>query len=307
MILAELWSLPTSYFQSPAMLVLALMGLGFVIGNLTGIFGVGGGFLVSPLLMTVYGLPPTVAVGSDVCYIIGSSASGLRRHGRLGNWEPTTTLLMAIGAVGGTLVGKWIQELVKAATTSGVADAAQGSQSFKTAMQILYLPLLIGTAILVWRGGAREGTQRSLLQKLPLGPRVDLRRASRPDTSLPGLLLVGFSVGILTGLLGVGGGVLFMPILLLVVGLTPHQAVGTSLGVVLFSSTTATVRYGLAGEVNLPVAMCLLVTSTIGIQIGAKICHKLHGDRLRKYFALVVLGAIAVLLLDLLKILPQHH
>lgn len=299
MMLAELWSLPQSYFQSELMLILALMGLGFVIGNLTGIFGVGGGFLVSPLLMTVYGLPPTIAVGSDVCYIIGSSASGLRRHGRMGNWEPTTTLLMAIGAVVGTLVGKQLQVVIKGASAS--------EADFKTAMQILYLPLLVSTAILVWRGGAKEGTSRSLLQKLPLGPRVDLRRANRPQTSLPGLILVGFSVGILTGLLGVGGGVLFMPILLLVVGLTPHQAVGTSLGVVLFSSTTATVRYGLAGEVNLPVAMCLLVTSTIGIQIGAKICHKLHGDRLRKYFALVVLGAIVVLLLDLLKILPQSH
>jgi hypothetical protein len=118
---------------------------------------------------------------------------------------------------------------------------------------------------------------------------------------------VGFAVGILTGLLGIGGGVLFMPILLLVVGLTPHQAVGTSLGVVLFSATTGTIGHGMDGNVNLPVAMSLLVTSTIGIQIGARICHKLKGDRLRKYFALIVIGAILVLLLDLTGVLPSGH
>jgi hypothetical protein len=300
MILAQLWSLPDSYFASDATLMLALMALGFVIGNLTGIFGVGGGFLVSPLLMTVYGLPPSVAVGSDVCYIIGSSAAGLRRHGRLGNWEPVTTILMAIGAVGGALLGKWIHEELKLATAGTAVD-------FKMAMQLLYLPLLVTTAILVWRGGAEGGTARSMLQKLPVGPKVNLSRANRPGTSLPGLMLVGFTVGILTGLLGIGGGVLFMPILLLVVGLTPHQAVGTSLGVVLFSATTGTIGHGIDGNVNLPVAMSLLVTSTIGIQIGARICHKLQGDRLRKYFALIVIGAILVLLLDLTGVLPSGH
>ena len=103
-----------------------------------------------------------------------------------------------------------------------------------------------------------------------------------------GLFAVGILIGVMKGMMGIGGGVLLMPLLIVVVGLTPHQAVGTSLGVVVFSSIAGAVKYGLDGNVNLWVVMSLLVGSVFGVQIGAWICHRLHAAKLRRYFAILV-------------------
>ncbi|MCK4600825.1 MAG: sulfite exporter TauE/SafE family protein, partial [Phycisphaerae bacterium] len=111
----------------------------------------------------------------------------------------------------------------------------------------------------------------------------------------PGLCLLGIAIGVMTGMLGIGGGVLFVPLLVLVAGLTAHQAVGTSLGVVLFGAIAGTIKYGLDGSVNLWIVMALLVSSVFGVQLGAHICQRLHAKRLRFYFAVMVL-MIAVLL-----------
>jgi hypothetical protein len=292
MILGELWTLPASYFASPVWLVLALMALGFGIGNLTGALGLGGGFLVTPMLMTVYGIDPQVSVASGLCFIVGSAAAGLRNHARKGNWEPTTLILMALGSTGGALFGKTLNFELKAWVESMHLP-------FRQTMQILYLPMLVSTIWLVLGSKPATADRRSLLQRLPVGPNIHLKRAELPDTSLPGLLIVGFAVGTVTGLLGIGGGVLVMPILLAIVGLTPHRAVGTSLGIVLFGATAGTLSYAFRGMVNLPVAMSLLVTSILGIQTGSILCGKLQGENLRKYFVGVVVLAILVLALDL--------
>jgi uncharacterized membrane protein YfcA len=117
--------------------------------------------------------------------------------------------------------------------------------------------------------------------------------------SLPGLLGVGLGIGLLAGLMGIGGGVLFVPLLILVVGLAPHQAVGTSLGVVLLSSISGTIKHGLAGRVSLSLTMVLLVGSTLGVQLGAGVCRRLGGRQLRQYFAVLVFLAAVALAADL--------
>ena len=283
--------LPSAYLGGAALLA-ALAALGTVIGVLTGLFGVGGGFLITPLLIVLLGIDESLAVGSSLCFIIGTAAAGLRRHMRLKNVEPKSMLILSVGAIGGTVLGAMLHEFLRSALAEGALD-------FKEMMRILFVVLLVGTAWLVYRGPARHESGKSLLQRLRGWPRVDLPAAGLRDVSLIGLCLVGGLIGVSTGLLGIGGGVLFMPMLLLVVGLRAHQAVGTSLGVVLFSSITGTVEHGVAGNVNLVAAMALLVGSTLGVQLGAWLCAELHATRIRRYFAIIVFLAAVMVAADL--------
>ncbi|MCK5199843.1 MAG: sulfite exporter TauE/SafE family protein, partial [Spirochaetales bacterium] len=137
----------------------------------------------------------------------------------------------------------------------------------------------------------------TFLQKMRLGPDTDLVQSQQIGVSIIGLFGIGFSGGILTGLMGVSGGVLFMPILVLGVGLAPHLAVGTSLAVVLVGSISAVIKKGLSvgetgiGKVSLPITVALLAAGAVGVRIGIAISQRLHGERLKKYFSIIVLGA----------------
>ncbi|MHC4716740.1 MAG: sulfite exporter TauE/SafE family protein [Planctomycetota bacterium] len=264
----------------------AMAAFGLLVGLLTGLFGVGGGFMIVPLLKLLFGIPYPVATGSSLSFTIGAGAAGTARHLRLGNVEFRATILMGIGAILGAWLGKDLQGFLYEAVGEG------SKAGFDLVMDGLFIALLLLTALLIWSRKDDEPTGRALLQRLPLGPRIDLPRARLAGVSIVGLLLVGMLVGVMKGLLGIGGGVLFMPLLILVVGLQPHQAVGTSLGVVLFSSITGTIGYGLDGNVNLPVVVSLLFGSTLGIQVGAALCQRLQSARLRKYFVVLVLAVV---------------
>jgi hypothetical protein len=290
MIAAGLWELPSSNISDPALLMGALAALGFAVGILTGIFGVGGGFLVTPLLVSLYGVPATTAVGSGLCFIVGTSAAGLRRNMRLGNYEPLAMIVLGLAGMLGAVGGSGLHEHLK---------ADLGPDRFDILIQLLFLPMLLTTAYLVYRNPGQGEGNRSLLQRLPIRPGLYLKRADLDDVSLVGMIALGLVVGTVTGLMGVGGGVLYMPLLLIVVGLTPHQAVGTSLGLVFFNATAGVVAHDSNDNVSMPLALPLLVTSTLGVQIGVWICHKLHATRLRKYFALIVLAAVAVVVVKL--------
>ena len=142
----------------------------------------------------------------------------------------------------------------------------------------------------------------TFLQKMKLGPDTDLPQSKQIGVNIIGLFGIGFSGGLLTGLMGVSGGVLFMPILVLGVGLAPHLAVGTSLAVVLVGSISAVLKKGLSGDgkVSLPIALALLAAGAIGVRIGLYISHKLHGERLKKYFSIIVLLAALMVAVKLI-------
>jgi uncharacterized membrane protein YfcA len=264
--------------------------MGLAIGVLTGLFGVGGGFMVVPLLNLVFGIDYIIAVGSSLSFTVGAGATGLARHARMRNVDLKTMLLIAGGAVCGAVLGAMLLEHLRSVVS------ADGADGFTHMMDALFIVLLLGTAPLVWRRPPAERGGPSILQRLPIGPHVDLPHAGLRNVSLPGLCLLGTLMGVLTGLLGVGGGILLAPALIGLVGLSAHQAVGTSLGVVVFSSISGTIKYGLGGYPNLWIAMALLVGSAVGVQLGAWICAKLHAARLRRYFVVLILLLAAALL-----------
>ena len=279
----------SSWLSGPALLC-ALVALGFAVGVLTGLFGVGGAFSIVPLLNVALGVPYPLAIGSSLCYTVGASSAGLARHMRLGNYEPRSVLVLAaasmVGAVGGGTLNRF-------------AETALGQRRYTLLMHGLFIVLLTVTAWLIARrDGRQDAPGRTPLQRLPLPPYIDLPRAGLARVSLVGLGLVGAMVGVLAGMMGIGGGVLLIPALVLVVGLSPHQAVGTSLGVVLFSAMAGGAKYALDDHVSMWIVMPLLVSSVFGVQLGAWICQGLQARRLRRYFALLVLAVAAMLAVD---------
>jgi len=289
-LLGDLFRLDFPAYVQGVWLLVALVALGLGVGMLTGLFGVGGAFLVSPMLVAVLGVPKALVVGSSLSFTIGTAGAGVARHRRLGNVAPRTVLLLAAGA----LVGVWLGKLALDGLKASLGEAGS-DQAFLA----LYLALLLVTAWLVYRGPREHASGRSVLQRLPVGPRVTVRAAGLHGVSLPGLLAAGLLIGVATGLLGIGGGVLYMPLLLLLVGLPTHQAVGTSLGVVLFSSVVGALLYGAEGNVNLALVMILLAGSSVGVQAGAWLCARLHARRLQRYFVVVVLLAALVVAVKL--------
>ncbi len=274
--------------------VLVLLGVG--IGFLTGFFGVGGGFLSVPLLNIIMGIPYEIAVGSDLSFIIGNSSSGLLRQSKLGKIEYKAVGCIAVGSITGSVVGDEIQDLL-------ISTVAGGSREvFNSIMHGLFIVLLLVTIYLVLRGPRESKSGKTVLQRMRLGPSVNLRHEGLENTNLLGMIAIGFGVGILTGVMGIGGGVLMVPILLLMVGLPADKASGSSLGIIFLAATAGVIKKTLAAtpKISLPVTMSLLVASVIGVQLGIAMVQNFETARFRRYFAYIVALAVVLIVVDLI-------
>jgi uncharacterized membrane protein YfcA len=281
---------------SGSWLYFSLAAMGAVVGALAGLFGVGGGFLLVPLMNALLGVPIELAAGSTICYIIGTSTTGMVRHVKLGNVEILTAIILSAGSIMGAVFGDVLQNYL-------IITVSHGNQAqFSNIMQVLFIVLLLVIARLMYREPQRKDSGKTLLQRLPLPPRIDLPEAHLEGVSVPGLVLIGFFGGTLTGLMGVSGGVLFMPILVVAVGFTARLAVGTSLAVVLMASIAAIIKKTLSGggKVSLVIALALLIASAIGVEVGVLMGQRLDSGKLRRYFAFVIFGAIAVVVVKLI-------
>jgi len=274
-----------------------LILLGLMIGFLTGFFGVGGGFLTVPLLNIVLGVPYEIAVGSDLSFIIGTSSSGFLRQATLGKVEYKTVGCIAGGSIAGAVVGDILQDFL-------IFSVAGGQRSvFNSIMHSLFVALLLFTVFIILKQpGSKAGRAHTPLQRLQFGPKVDLNHDGLEQVNLFGMILIGFLVGILTGVMGIGGGVLMVPILLLLVGLPADKASGTSLGIVFLAASAGVMKKAISTtpKISLPITMSLLVASVIGVQIGIHMVQNFDTSRFRRYFALIVIGAVGLILFDLL-------
>lgn len=276
----------TSYFGGILLFVI-LVFLGLVIGVLAGLFGVGGGFLLVPLMNILLGVPIEMAAGSATCYIIGTSSTGFIKQIKNRNVEFRVFMFIASGSAIGAILGDILQNFLIVAVAGGNGDA------FEEIMLIVFFVLLIIIAAIMFFTPERNSNKKLALQKFFIGPRINLNKSGIDGISVTGLLLIGLMGGVLTGLLGISGGVLFVPLLVIGVGLSPHMATGTSLGVVLVASISAVIKKGLSGsgKISISIALSLLVASAIGVQTGIMLSEKLHSAKLKRYFAIVVLLA----------------
>ncbi len=278
------------------LLLIVLSGIGFFIGIIAGLFGVGGGFLLVPVMNILLGIPAEVAAGSATCYIIGTSTSGVLKHWKNKNIEIKAALFLAFGSMFGAVFGDMLQNYLIHTVAGGNAIL------FNRIMQGFFLVLLLAIAWIMYRDPGKQVMAKSFLQRIHFGPVTDLPFSGRSGVSIAGLLIIGFSGGLLTGLMGVSGGVLFLPILVVGAGILPHLAVGTSLSVVFVASVSAVVKKGLsgAGKVSLPIAVSLLIAGTLGVKAGMFFAGKLSGNKLRRYFSLIAVAAAVMVAVKLL-------
>lgn len=269
--------------------------LGLVVGVVAGMFGVGGGFLLTPLLALVFRVPLEQAVGTGLCQMIGVATAALLRHQRLGQGEVKIDWMMMAGSLLGVGLG------ARAVTSLGalglVTIAGHGIGAARLWLSLSYVMLLGGVAAWMLTDARRPRTLAVVpgpLTRLPFPPFTRLPRTGFRVSS-PLMAYIGLAVGFLSGLLGVGGGVALMPVLMYGFGLPIRTAAGTGILVLLATSIVGTLAHARLGHVHLGMATAMLIGSTLGAQIGAGLTARLPAPHLRGLFGGVVgLTAVAV-------------
>ncbi len=279
---------------------------GLLIGALGGFFGVGGGFLMVPLLNALFGIPYNIAVGSDLGQMCGMSTAATVRHARFGNIDFKLGFLMIAGTAAGVEVGARILEVLKHSGT--ITIAGKPLDLMTGVMSVVYAILLIFLGVAMIReslGTLRRtrgkvelavgvpGTPAALrLRTMRLWPMVSLPSSGIEAISLWVILVVGFLTGLLSGMLGVGGGFIRMPALVYLLGCPTVVAVGTDLFEIMFSSGYGVLTHGFKGNVHLGLVLALLIGTAVGAQIGASYTRKAGGPWVR--FGLGCLTFVAV-------------
>lgn len=277
-------------------LVMILLGGG--VGLLSGMFGVGGGFLTTPLLI-VYGIPPTVAAASSASQVTGASVSGVFAHVRRGGVDFKMGGVLVGGGVLGTMAGAWLfrrlQELGQIDTVIGVVYVIMlGSIGGLMAKESL---VSIGLSRRGQPPRAKKRRHHPLVASLPFRTRF---YASGLYISPLAPLMLGFMTGVLTILLGIGGGFILVPAMIYVIGMATGVVVGTSLFQTLFVTAVATMVHATTTKaVDIVLAGLLLVGSVTGAQIGARMATKVKPEYLRLALAVMVLGVGIRILLGL--------
>jgi uncharacterized membrane protein YfcA len=278
--------LPIAGLSVNALLIVALGGL---VGLLSGMFGVGGGFLTTPLLI-FYGIPPTVAVASATTQLTGASVSGVHAHLRRGGVDLKMGGVMIAGGTVGALAGAL---LFRALQASGQIDLIIG---------FLYVLLLGGIGALMLKdalialgwvqrdaaAAAAPARHNRWVASLPLRWRF---YASGLYISPLAPLAIGFVAGMMTMLLGIGGGFILVPAMIYLLGMAARVVVGTSLVMILAVSAFATLVHALTTQsVDIVLAALLLLGGVVGAQYGARLTTRIKPDLLRLALAIIILA-----------------
>ncbi len=281
---------------------LVVVGLGLLVGLLSGLFGVGGGFLMTPLLMMI-GIPPTIAAATDANQIVAASASGTYAHWRLGNVDYKMGIYLLIG---GFVGGAFGVQIIKALRATGGADFL---------IKITYVVMLgaVGAFMFFESLNAMRKSKNKPVAETGEVAQVEKRTgffASLPmqtyfeksgvthSALVP--VALGVFVGVLAAIMGVGGGFLMVPVMIYMLRMPMHVVVGTSLFQIMFTCIEVTFLQSYSNHtVDFLLAILLLVGSVFGAQIGTIIGKKLHGDQLKILLAIIVLGVTVKIVLEL--------
>ena len=279
------------------------VGLGLVVGLLSGLFGIGGGFLLTPLLM-MFGIPSTVAVATGLSQMVATSTSGAYAHYKIGNVDFKMGLYLLIGGFLGGFIGV---QVIKILTGIGNAD-------FVIKMTYVVLLGVIGTYMfieslssmkknkLATAEAKKESNIVQMLKSLPF--QTNFEKSGVTHSALIPIFFGGF-VGILAAIMGVGGGFMMVPIMLYILKMPIHIIVGTSLFQILFICIEVTFLQAYTNHnVDFILALLLLLGSTIGAQIGAVFGRRLRAEQLKILLATIVL-AVAVKIIFELTVSPS--
>lgn len=274
-----------------------LLGLGGLVGLLSGLFGVGGGFLITPLLFFI-GIPPTVAVATGANQVVASSVSGVLAQFKRKAVDVPMGLVLLVGGLVGSGLGIWVFNLL---TALGQIDlVVQLSYVvFLGAIGLLMLQEAIRTMRRAKHGGKRVKRHQHLwVHNLPFKMKF---RASGLYISVIPPMLVGVVVGILAAIMGVGGGFIMVPAMIYLLGMPTKVVIGTSLFQILFVSAFTTLMHAITNQsVDVMLALMLIIGGVIGAQIGSRLGARLKAEQLRILLALLVIAVALKLGLELL-------
>lgn len=265
-----------------------LLAMGGAVGFLSGMFGVGGGFLITPLLI-FYNIPPAVAVATGANQVVASSFSGALAHLKRGTIDIPLGLMLLVGGVIGSAIGVFIYSTLR---ELGQLDLA---------ISILYVAFLgtIGTLMLIEslralrkssRGedaGLKRLGQHNWIHKLPWKMRF---RRSKLYVSIIPVIGLGAAIGVLAGVMGVGGGFIMVPAMIYLLKVPTNVVIGTSLfQITMVAAFTTIIQATTNQSVDIVLGLVLMVGGVIGAQYGVKVGQKLRGEQLRALLGLLVL------------------
>lgn len=282
--------------------VFLVLGMGGAVGFLSGLFGVGGGFIMTPLLIFI-GIPPAVAVSTGANEIIASSVSGVLAHWRRANVDFKIGLVLLAGGVVGSTFGVFLFTFLR--------DLGQ----IDLVIKLSYVAFLGGIGGLMFiesmysmvrskrRQAQRKRRHHTWMHGLPFKMRF---RRSRLYISALLPLSIGFVVGVLAAIMGVGGGFVMVPAMIYILGMPTAVVVGTSLFQIIFVTANVTMLQAVNNQtVDVVLALLLLTGGVIGAQIGVRMGSRLQGEQLRILLALMVIGVCAKLAYDLVALPPD--
>lgn len=277
------------------------VGLGLAVGLLSGLFGVGGGFLMTPLLI-MFGIPSTVAAATDSNQIVAASTSGTYAHWKIGNVDFKMGFYLLIGGFLGGLIGVQAIKILR----------AMGNADFVIKMTYVVMLGVVGVYMFIESLQSmrknkdaqakevkpeKESSVGRFLKSLPFQTRFE--KSGVTHSALVPITLGGF-VGILAAIMGVGGGFLMVPVMVYMLRMPMHVVVGTSLFQILFTCIEVTFLQAYTNHnVDFVLAVLLLLGSTIGAQIGAVLGRRLKGEQLKILLASIVLAVTVKIILEL--------
>ena len=276
------------------------VGIGLVVGVIPGIFGVGGGFLMVPLLHVFAGVPIPLAVGCCSAQSLGTVTTGMLHRRASGERSLRLAWLLLPGTLVGIELG--IAMLERTKHSSGVLRVADRALPLMETVQLVcYLAIMLVLAAIValetyYNVDEHDAHRRGWLERFPLPPLVALPELEGRSVSLVALTALGVLVGFLNGGFGMGGALLLVPALVFLFGVLTHRAVAVTLVSSFLAGFVSTASHAYRGNVDLRLVCLLLLGGTLGAQAGSRLAARLSSRKLRLWFAWVILASTTIIL-----------
>ena len=273
-----------------------LISLGIGIGFISGLFGIGGGFITSPLLILV-GIPPAVAVGTTTVQVFASTSTGVMSHFHKKNIDYQISFTMIVGGIFGTLTGVLLLSSLK---NIGLID---------NYLNAIYIILLLGTALfilyetakinLIYKNKKFKLHQHSWIHGLPIKIKY---RKSKLYISILAPLSIGYLIGMLTGLTGIGGGFILIPCMIYILGMKTISVIGSSLlNITVVALISLFLQIYINQNIDFVLAIFLIISSSIGAAIASRIIDKFDQENLKVLFGVLLVIIASFLIYDLFR------
>ncbi|MGB9735146.1 MAG: TSUP family transporter, partial [bacterium] len=298
--------------------LLWMLFFGFIVGGMAGFFGVGGGFLITPMLNAIFGVPYPVAVASSLSLLVGITVASTIRHSKYGNIDYKLGLVMVIGTSIGVDAGAKLLSLIKSLQNLLPGIGGHHIDVLELILSLSYIVMLSLIGLSIFReslktikmtkstasgegiSGEPEASKSvKRIRALKIKPIIRFPASGITGISIWVIMGIAFVVGMMSGFMGIGGGFILMPALIYIIGCPTVVAVGTSLFGILFTAGYGAFTYALEGEVDLVLVVSLLISSSIGSVIGASFTRKAGGPNVRMLFSLIAFVAVIIVAIKL--------